>query len=389
MRAARVCGGWNSKILSLVMVLALASATSAAVVTFSLSLNDDGTGSVCGGGGTGLFAVYADVSPGDNFGLFAFGVDLKDGPIDSIMNMAPQGQFRKTGSATKFVGFGAGVTEDAAGGKISGLPDLAKLTNLIPAYGFGQSGGDLNNLKPAGYGNYFDANPNGPGSLYSSHLLLAVGTYHGLASAMGFDTASVDNKASVYSANGGSTASTVAQVVLRFVSLTPVCEPDSLTVTGTAQHANQAVGGSIVVSGANHLYSSEVDQLIDPSAATGSAPVQTIGDEAGNLYVMAKVSGDAAAVSQVLAEFNNASIDPEAPRLHALYDSQFGPGGFNLLYITPNFAGPKVVNWDFSFNPGAVIDQLAVVPEPEILVTGVVVTLLSLCRRRRAIVEGR
>src|SRR4051812_44224816 len=92
--------------------LAAASTTQAAVVTYTLSLNDDGFGN---GGATstpGSFAVYADVSP-DNSGLFAFGVDLTDGPIDFIANMTPQGQFRKTGSPTKFVGFSAGVTEDA------------------------------------------------------------------------------------------------------------------------------------------------------------------------------------------------------------------------------------------------------------------------------------
>jgi len=177
-----------------------------AVVSYTLSYNDDGTGTQT----PGMFAIYADVSP-DNGGLFAFGVDLADGPIDWIMNLAPQGNFRKTASPTKFVGFSAGVAEDAAGGKVSGLPDLAKGSSLIPAYGFGQISGDLNNLRPANYGNYFDSNPNAPGSVYRAHLLLAVGGYHGSASGLHFQAGSVDNKASVYDDCSG-TESVVAQL---------------------------------------------------------------------------------------------------------------------------------------------------------------------------------
>src|SRR5882724_5104626 len=196
-------------IAGVAMVLLLAAGARGAVVTFTLSIDDDGSGNSGGSFTPGSFAIYADVSQGDNFGLFAFGVDLVDGPIDFIANLTPQGQFRKTGSPTKFVGFSAGVTEDAASGKISGLPDLAKGINLIPAYGFGQSGGDLNALKPAGYGNYFDSSPNAPGSAYNSHFLLGIGQYHGSSSNLSWQVGSVDNKASVYTANGGSTASAI------------------------------------------------------------------------------------------------------------------------------------------------------------------------------------
>jgi len=54
--------------------LAAATTANAAVVTLTLSLNDDGSGASA----PGSFAVYADVSQGDNSGLFAFGVDLTD-----------------------------------------------------------------------------------------------------------------------------------------------------------------------------------------------------------------------------------------------------------------------------------------------------------------------
>src|SRR6266568_6095166 len=87
-----------------ILGLAAASTANAAVVTFTLALNDDGFGNGGAASTPGSFAVYADVSTGDNSGLFAFGVDMTDGPISFIANMSPQGQFRKTGSPTKFVG---------------------------------------------------------------------------------------------------------------------------------------------------------------------------------------------------------------------------------------------------------------------------------------------
>ena len=70
-------------------------------------------------------------------------------------------------------------------------------------------------------------------------------------------------------------------------------------------------------------------------------------------------------------------------RCYMLYDSQFGGGGFNLLYTQPNFAGAKVINWDFATNTGAVIDQLAVVPEPASMTLLGLGGLGVLARRRR------
>jgi hypothetical protein len=129
---------------------------------------------------------------------------------------------------------------------------------------------------------------------------------------------------------------------------------------------NQAVGGAIAVSGANNSYVSEVDQLLDPSVSWGSAPIQTIGDEAGNVYVMAKLSGSAADIATLLGQLVSDvdATDSQFAPLHASYDSAFGAGGFNVLFKFPNMAGSKVFNWDFSFAPQVTIDQLAVVPEP-------------------------
>jgi hypothetical protein len=188
----------------------------------------------------------------------------------------------------------------------------------------------------------------------------------------------------VYTSNTG-TANGIAQVQTASIDLIGGGPPDTFHVDGTPAVGtqNQATGGFIQVTGANHSYRSEVDQLLDPSMNTGNAPVQTIGDEAGGLYVMAKVTGDAAAVAAVLTEFNNASGDSQAPLLHANYDSLFGAGGFNLLYRQDNFAGAKVVNWGFTTNTGATIDQLAVVPEPATMGLLAFAGMGLLARRRR------
>jgi len=70
------------------------------------------------------------------------------------------------------------------------------------------------------------------------------------------------------------------------------CSPSPalpLVPTGDRRH--------ITVTGSNHGYVSEVDALTS-DANNGTASVQTIGDEAGTLFVMAKVTGDAAARCQ-------------------------------------------------------------------------------------------
>jgi hypothetical protein len=357
--------------------LAAATTANAAVVTFTLSLDDDGTGvhSV-----PGSFAVYATTSS-DNGGLFAYGVDLQ-GQIDFIANMGVQARYNKVGQQAKFAGFSAGVSEDSAAGKISGLPDLAKGINLIPVYGYGQEAGNMSAVppKPDSTWSYTDTNPNSAGPIYGAKMLLGIGGYSGAKPS--WQTGSVDNKASVYDDRSG-TESIIA--VLNLVVDPPPPGGNVFRIVGSSTHPNLATGNQITVTGSNGLYVSEVDQLT-ADANTGGAPVVSIGDEAGSLFVMAKISGTAADVAAILADaaLNNASGDPEAARLHALYDSQFGAGGFNLLLKTPNFAGAKVVDWDFTAgNPGAVVDQLAVVPEPATMGLMAVAGVGLLARRRR------
>jgi hypothetical protein len=170
--------GCSMLIAAITIVVGGRNVTAAPLVTFSLNLHDDGTGSVVpnNADGTVPFALYADVTP-DNGGLFAFRVDLA-GNFTSLFNMVPRAKYTQLGAQAKFAGFGAAFTEDVAAGKVSGIPDLAKLTNLIPVYGFGQIGGDMRNITPAGF-TYNDDNSNLPGPLYNGHLLLAVGSYSG------------------------------------------------------------------------------------------------------------------------------------------------------------------------------------------------------------------
>ncbi len=227
---------WRFVLLVLAIVIVVGETrpvAAAPVVTLWLSPNDDGFGNGGGFSTPGKFAIYAFVSP-ENGGLFAFGVDLT-GNITSFFNLAPQGEFRKTGSATKFLGFGAGVTEDAGAGKISGVQDLGRGLGFIPTYGFGQVSGDLNTLKPVGYNNYFDTNPNAPGSVYNAQLLLGVGTYQGDPSAFVWQAGSLDNRASVFDDCTG------METLSALLNLTRVNLGDGTAVLGPGANSSEAV----------------------------------------------------------------------------------------------------------------------------------------------------
>jgi len=364
-----------------VIGVAAASTANAAIVTYTMSYNDDGGG---GGAGSapGVFAVYA-TDTSDNGGIFGLGLDLQ-GPIDFLGNTLQGVSWKKTTvpTNTKYAGMLAGFATDAAAFKISGLQDLSKGTDMIPVRGLGQVNGDLATLKPDAQHTQF-TDLNGNGTVYNSNLLIAVGTV--LAGAdihnIKFERTSVDNVASVWQDSSG-TGTANFKADLKYVG--DVSAQDVFTVAGTAAGTPRATDGKIVVTGSNNKYSSEVDALTS-DANSGTASVQTIGDEAGNLYVMAKITGDATAVGNILSQFNNAAADGEAAHLHQLYDSQFDGGSFNLLYRTANFAGAKNVNWDFSAGPnaGAVVDQLAVVPEPATMSLLGLGALGLLARRRR------
>src|SRR6185503_4602757 len=152
---------------------------------------------------------------------------------------------------------------------------------------------------------------------------------------------SVNTKASVWRLNhpnGTENEIATLQFALRDIG---VASASAVTLNGTAAFPNRAVGGSIAVSGANGKYASEVDQLVDPPASSGSAPIQTIGDEAGSVYVMAKLNGSAADIASLLTSITTDAdaTDSQFAALHAAYDSQFGGGGFNALFKFPNVPG--------------------------------------------------
>jgi len=392
MRADWVLGRWCALAVCVGLCVGAACRSEAATVTYTLSIHDDGTDnpSPTSPSGQTFFAIYAEVSA-DNGGLFTFAVDLTRNndfngraDLDAIYNMAPMGQFRKTGAPTKYIGFGVDASEDPIVGLITGVTDVVKGSNLIPVYGFGQSGGDLSSYRPTGYGPYFDVSPNAAGPLYSAKMLLGIGAYTG-CSAPALQISSVNNKASVYVSRSG-VENTPAGIVFR--TLDPQVVSDSAWLSsGFASSCasgigNRAVGGFIALSGANGSYSSEVDPLLDPPLNVGGAPIMSIGNEAGNVYVMARLSGTAQDIAAVLATLDSDvnATDPQWGSLHAIYDPMFGGSGFNALFKFPNLLGDKIFNWDFSAHPGVTVAALAVVPEPGMI--GLLI-VASICLSRR------
>ena len=386
------------KISAVLAGMALASSAHAAVVTYYLSLHESPSGTVS----ANQFAVYAAVSQADNAGLFAFGVDLHGtgdagGPTTlTLVNRAPAGRWDvdpsdpnyqpELGYPTKYAGFGAGRSVSGVTGIVSGVTDLAKGADLVPIFGIGQQANlkmndfkpppDTSNGAPVAYANYVAATGSdqvlgNPPSLRGCGLVppagavrLLTGSWTGAVPS--FELASANNKASVWKlSHPNNNENEIAQLVFAVRDFASLCPPGVFNVSGSAVGNQRATDGRIVVTGSNGNYISEMDQLV-ADANSGTASVQTIGDELGTLYVMAQITGIASDVNAVLAQFNNTAGDAQAPLLHAAYDSQFGAGGFNLLFKMPNFAGAKSINWDFSGNPGAVVNELAVVPEPQI-----------------------
>jgi hypothetical protein len=409
--------------------LVLASSAKAAVVTYTLSLHESVTGQVTT---ANQFVLYATVSQGDNAGLFAYGVDLKapgepGGPTTmTIVNRTPTGTWVIDDTDAnydggvyndKVGGFGTGRGASAVTGIVSGVQDLAKGDDLIRVYGFGQTPHKMNDFKPPpvegslgpiAYSNYVAAtgtdggasaygvpfNPPGSPQLPLGTVRIATGTWTGgtgggcggSLNVPSIDVSSVNTKASVWKLdhpNGTENEIATLQFAVRDYLIVDCF--DHVALNGPLSGTNQAVGGFISVSGANGSYVSEVDQLLEPSMSTGNAPIQTIGDEQGNIYVMAKLTGTAADIAAVLGTMNEDvdATDPQFARLHQLYDAQFSAGGFNALFKFPNVAGAKAFNWALaggSHGPVAV-DQLAVVPEPAMALLAMSAAVML--RRRR------
>jgi len=362
-----------------VIGLAAASTANAAVVTYTLSLFDNGTNPTPG---VQNFAVYADASQGDNAGIYAYGVDLNGTFGTTFLNRGNGMVVEDTDDTGEraTLGFTQGVNTDKPLGKFSGLQDLGIGGVPIPVYGIGQIDDSLPAHVPPQYEN--TVGTFGAGSApYKAHFLLARGNWTG-STLPGWDTASVDNTASVYVNNQG-IANVKLVPVLKIVGVPGGV--DSVNLNGALKGTNQAVGGSIAVTGNNGSYVSEVDQLLDPSVNTGNAPIASIGDEAGSVYVMAKLNGSAADIATLLGNLTNDvdSSDGQFAALHSAYDSQFGAGGFNALFKFPNVAGAKTFNYEFAQTTGVTVDQLAAVPEPTTISLLGLGALGLLARRRR------
>jgi len=342
------------------------------------------------------------------------------------------------GYAVKSGGFGTGRGVSAGPapgpfGVVSGVQDLAKEPNLVKLYHAGQTGFggnmDVAGPKPAAYTyppgavdslgnpltgtvaykNYASAEagadgatntgsggranmgaPVNPGgsipAIAPGSIRLFTGGWSGTTlPTLSSIESGANTLASVWHDASGADVFDNATIQLALRDMIPTVA-NTFVVSNTAVGTPQAVGGAILVTGSNNKYSSEVDQLLDPSVNKGTASVQTIGDESGFLWVMAKVTGTAADVTAIVNAFNNgaAGDSATAAQLHSLYGPQFAGGDFNLLFRTANIAGAKNVNWDFSGgNPGAVVDQMAVVPEPATMGLMGFAGLGLLARRRR------
>jgi hypothetical protein len=384
----------------------LCSCAHAAVVTYTLSLNEGPTGQCQ----PNSFALYASDSKGDNPGLAGFLVDMNgaaDGGanLTSLINRSPWGTFDVDPAdpdydpdvpyATYAAGFGSTRTNQLNDAIVSGLQRGSTGFQIIPVGGFGQTAGDMSTIHPpparnpngtlVSYQNYhpvgnIDVRYGTSGTLLpAGSLRIATGAWSG-AVAPSFDPQSLDNRSLVWSSSSLQ-SDTLARSLYRTMDF---CAPRplasvSLTNSIPPGSNNETAGGAIIVSGSNGNYVSEVDEQNYAQMFPASAPVQSIGDESGNVYVMAKLTGSASDIAAVLAALDQDvdSSDPSFAQLHAEYDAQFGGGGFNGLFRFPNIAGPKVFNWDFGY-PVA-IDQLAVVPEPG----GVMILLASVALWRR------
>jgi len=214
-----------SKVMLAAVVASLgsAAAANAATVTYTLALNDFGAGTLS----TNSWALYADVSVGDNAGLAAFGAALTNYTSPTITNLRlAAGQFLDadtdpdTGdpllpnlptafTTARFLELGHAISaaQDTTGPNyiITGVGQNTVAMAAVP--------------KPAGYETYQN---NAGGATMLAHVLLARGTFNP-ANPVAFDTTSQDTKANVFvsgTVNHKGTAATIpADIITHVINL--------------------------------------------------------------------------------------------------------------------------------------------------------------------------
>jgi len=154
----------------------ITAAAQAATVTYSLSLNDNGAGVAT----PGSWALYADVSQGDNAGLVGYGAQLANNT--TAASRTPFGQYQYGGAndppPPDFIAGFSNSRVATVGAALSGAQDTTVSTAWVLA-GFGQSSFTMASKIPAVDYSYVNLGGATATSSPKAHLLLNSGLYGG------------------------------------------------------------------------------------------------------------------------------------------------------------------------------------------------------------------
>ena len=215
----------------------------ASTITYTLTINDDGSGNFV----VGDYAVYADVSQGDNAGLASFAVKLLN--IKTLTNFSPKAIYDAdgTGTTTAEAGFtllrtgsvtaGTGTAE----GSQNVLGAIDSPGSVVLLFGMGQTSDTFTKHNPFP-GGVQDA-PTIQNS-WSAHLLLVKGTYDTTGAAPTWIQGTNQDSGSVFTTNGGTDTANPDNVAFNTATLVP--EPSitggilMLAVTGLMRRRRAA-----------------------------------------------------------------------------------------------------------------------------------------------------
>jgi len=157
------------------------AAANAATVTFTLALNDAGTGAVS----AGKWALYADVSAGDNAGLASYGVALLN--YSAPLSRTPTGQFTDSSftNPDSNVGFNTLRTANTSSPLSASLNTVGGADEIITGFGQ-QSFTMLARAIADGFDGYTNFGGSTATQSPAAHLLLNSGTFNS-ANPVAFD----------------------------------------------------------------------------------------------------------------------------------------------------------------------------------------------------------